>query len=142
MRREDNMHTALVILPIWFIGYILSIYPIYNALVKQHINYLDDRNYGEVKNFQQGDISNSMVGASFLAILWFLAIPYMTSHFIYKRRKPSLETEVDEQIEDYKHRALLKSQMAKARKEIEASYTNDDVDTAAIKRLRNPSHWD
>jgi hypothetical protein len=139
MRREDNMHIGLIILFIWFIGYILSIHPIYNALVRQRIAYTKKRSasYSD-HQLQQGDVVNNMVGASLLAVFWFLAIPYVTSHFIYKKGKPSLEAEVDTQVDDFEHRQQLKSQMAKARKEIEASYiSNNDIINNAIDSLRS-----
>jgi hypothetical protein len=115
---------------IWFVGYIIAIYPIHAALMRTHTANVESHNKGRMDSYgatglrqvTPGDAILSIIGASLLGIVWFLAIPYYISHMIMNRHKPSLEREIEAFADEYKYKTELKKRMANAHKELETEF--------------------
>lgn len=110
----------LIILLVWFIGYLFSIHPIYAALIRGHLEHKKTSRYHDESVLSQSDIFMGMLGATVLSLVWFAAAPYLFSHFVYSRRKPSLEREVEIFEDEYKYKRELKARLKDAHKALES----------------------
>lgn len=110
----------LTVLIVWFIGYLFSVHPIYTALIRGHLEHKKTADTYRSRELSQSDVFMGMLGATVLGLVWFAAAPYLFSHFVYSRRKPSLEREVEIFEDEYKYKAELKKRLKDAHKAIEA----------------------
>lgn len=113
----------------WAIGWIATLHPIYTALMRSDARTAARRrNQGYTTEIEltHGMVVGNIAGATIFSLFWFVIVPFYASHILYRRHKPDLEKEIEIFTEEQAHAEELKDRMAKARKEIEVTYTESE----------------
>jgi len=122
-----------IVFVIWFIGWVVAIYPIYNALVINQMKQVAKKSGTPSKvELDNGDIVNAAVGATFFSLFWYIAVPFFISFAIRNQGKPRIEAEIIKVKDDYRHKQLVE----KARKELESDSV---VEAKAVERYTSQS---
>lgn len=121
---------GLIVLLIWLIGWVFSIYPIYAALTRTHQeNLFNDHRHNPL---DRSDIAKGLAGATGLGMIWWAVLPVYLSFLVHKGRRPKLTDEAERQITSYReeleYKDALKEMMTKAKAELEEPNATRDYD--------------
>jgi hypothetical protein len=117
---------ALLLLGVWFVGYMVAVQLIYRALMRGRTAEMSRKG----KRMTAGDTVSAAVGASILALIW----PVMTPFFVGRAAmtgspKIVIQDEIERYRDDHAHETRIRQQLAAGKHDIE------------VASRETPSNW-
>lgn len=126
---------GIIITAVWAIGWLVALQPIYKALMRGRLSERRNMSYASDSLSTADAFWNSIV-ATFGALCWPLAVPFIVSTMMHTGSKPNFNKDCDRIEEEVRADENLRKQLKAARKQIEA--TSREAWTGTDEYPRDP----